>query len=128
MVIKNEKKITDVEEIKLLPDCKLIIEFKKSGASKSLFQNPQDSFVRQYICASANQRCEIIQEIYRVSFMLKSSVYPLEYKIKKIKKYKLGETLRRVYKFTTDSILSLDGSTVKKEIPYSSLLSVKRKP
>jgi len=66
-----------------------------------------------------------VEDIFRGFYYLKSTQHPLEYRIRKVRRKSL-QTLRRTYKFTIDSILSVEGDKIKKEMPFYQISSITR--
>jgi len=127
--IKNEKLITDIKIISCPDDTTITLEFteesEKRSSTKGFFQDSEDLRYRTYICRNKSQREEIIEDLFRSFFYLKSTDHPLEYRIRKVRRKQL-QSLRRTYKFTIDSILSLEGEKIKKEMPFYQISSITR--
>eukprot|EP01088_Endostelium_zonatum_P017075 TRINITY_DN4868_c0_g1_i2.p1 TRINITY_DN4868_c0_g1~~TRINITY_DN4868_c0_g1_i2.p1 ORF type:complete len:948 (-),score=182.08 TRINITY_DN4868_c0_g1_i2:93-2936(-) len=137
--IKNEKMLCEIEVMSTFtqgsPELQIhfsadsinnALQTKKAngGLLTRIKQSAADEVFRRYLCENAQDRDMIIMDLFQAGFMKRTSYLPQEYTVIKINKS--GKKQNRVFKLTCDSLMNLDGGSmkIKKEIPFAGIDSV----
>jgi hypothetical protein len=115
--IQNEREIKNFGQIDARVDgAEMQIHFANATPSLSRrFSGKKgtsgDLLLRKYVFDTAQERDEVLLEIFRTAFYASACQYPQEYKVTKINKR--GRHQERLFKLTCDSLLNLDGTLIK---------------
>lgn len=115
--IQNEKKLNEIAGLQAITDpahLELFLTFveAKAGASQT----------RRYIFTNAQDRDEVLLDIFRTGFSSAGGHLSQEFRVVKINKR--GRHQDRTFKLTCDSLLNLDSSSIKSEISFAGIDSV----
>eukprot|EP00771_Trimastix_marina_P000561 gnl/Trimastix_PCT/1580.p1 GENE.gnl/Trimastix_PCT/1580~~gnl/Trimastix_PCT/1580.p1 ORF type:complete len:929 (-),score=310.30 gnl/Trimastix_PCT/1580:734-3139(-) len=130
--IQNERLLTEIDEILGPPDSpELVILFgdRPAPASSRIGFFPAEKSTdadrrrRRYVCASVQQRDEILEDIFETAVRAGSITLPQAFRVVEM----IGPTKRalRVLKLTADSALLLNGRAICEEIHLTSIQSVR---
>lgn len=75
--------------------------------------------MRRYLFNSAQERDEVLLDIFSIGFMSAGANIGQDFKVDKINKR--GRHQNRVFKLTCDSLLNMDGTYIKSEIPFAGI-------
>lgn len=117
--IQNERKIFHFSEIVSFIDSPEIQihfndEYYPIGAKFS--KSSADKLLRRYIFDSFTERDKLLLNIFHVAFYAKSIQFPQEFKVVKVNKR--GRHQDRILKISRDSLLNLDGQSIKVSLNY----------
>jgi len=116
--IQNEKKLNEIAGVQALTDpahLELHLTFVEGrGASQA----------RRYIFSNAQDRDEVLLDIFRTGFSSAGGSIAQEFRVVKINKR--GRHQDRIFKLTCDSLLNLDSSHIKSEISFAGIDSVEQ--
>lgn len=132
--LKNEKLLTDIESISLNQEGVIVLNFssesieRDSGKKKGMFNvislsNKADLETRKYICANKAESEKFMEDIFEAAFHATKLRYPQQFKV--IKVNGVGKHQERIFKFTCDSLLNMDGHRIRTEISYAGIKDVK---
>lgn len=131
--LKNEKLLTDIETISVTQDGIIVLNFsnesieRDSSQKKSMFNvlslsNKADLETRKYICSTKYESEKFMEDIFEAAFHAATLRSPQQYRV--IKVNGVGKHQERIFKFTCDSLLNLDGHKVRTEISYAGIKDV----
>jgi len=130
--IKNEKLLSDVEQLAAFPDStELHLSFrpsdkipgKKAPWLSRMANSATDEVFRRYICRSPKERDMIIQDFFRVGFSsFGKQQQQQEWRVVKVNLS--GKRQQRLFKLTCDSLLNISNNKIKTEISFAGISSV----
>lgn len=131
-ILKNEKLLTDIENISVTKDGEIILNFssesiqrdanKKKGMFLSL-SNKADLETRKYICENRSESEKFMEDIFEAALHATKLQCPQQ-QFKVIKVNFAGKHQERLFKLTCDSLLNLDGRKIRTEISYAGIKDI----
>lgn len=135
-VLKNERLLSEIDEISITPnDEKILIRFETSKAEssnlrgsflskmKNLTEDVNEENTRLYYCKSVQERDEVLLDIFNCAFNLGTVSGPQTFNVVKVNSS--GKHQERIFKLTQDSLLNLNSNNeIRSEISFAGIETV----